>query len=234
MIIALNNKDNLTKEEFLDYQERLSKIEVLDKMILCPTSINIPLFKASDNCYLGAQNVSKFDVGAHTGDISANILKSHGVEYCIVGHSEVRATGETNEDVKEKVLKLFEQGITPIMCIGESFRERQENDYQDVLINEISTVTDDLSEEQKEKIIIAYEPIWSIGTGIVPKNYEIEEVVKLIKDILPNNKILYGGSVNENNIDTLKSIQGIEGYLLGGVSLEPDKLSILIEKLIEK
>ena len=120
------------------------------------------------------------------------------------------------------------------MCIGESFRERQENDYQDVLINEISTVTDDLSNEQKEKIIIAYEPIWSIGTGIVPKNYEIEEVVKLIKDILPNNKILYGGSVNENNIDTLKGIQGIEGYLLGGVSLEPDKLSILIEKLIEK
>lgn len=233
MIIALNNKDNLTKEEFLDYQERLSKIEVLDKMILCPTSINIPLFKAS-NCYLGAQNVSKFDVGAHTGDISATILKSYGVEYCIVGHSEVRATGETNEDVKEKILKLFEQDITPIMCIGESFRERQENDYHNVLTNEISTVTDNLSEDQKEKIIIAYEPIWSIGTGIVPKNYEIKEVVKLIKDMLPNNKILYGGSVNENNIDTLKSIQGIEGYLLGGVSLQTDNLSVLIEKLMEK
>ena len=234
MIIALNNKDNLTKEEFLNYQERLSQIEVIDKMILCPTTINIPLFKANNNCYLGAQNVCKSDVGAHTGDISANILKSHGVEYCIVGHSEIRATGETNEEVKEKVLKLFEQNITPIMCIGESFRERQENIYQEVLINEISTVTDDLTEEQKEKIIIAYEPIWSIGTGIVPKNYEIEEVVNLITGFLPNNKILYGGSVNENNIDTLKSIQGIDGYLLGGVSLQPDKLSILIEKLMKK
>lgn len=233
MIIALNNKDNLTKEEFLNYQERLSQIEVIDKMILCPTTINIPLFKANNNCYLGAQNVCKSDVGAHTGDISANILKSHGVEYCIVGHSEIRATGETNEEVKEKVLKLFEQNITPIMCIGESFRERQENIYQEVLINEISTVTDDLTEEQKEKIIIAYEPIWSIGTGIIPTVEEINEVFEIVKELLPNCKVLYGGSANNKNITTLKTINNIDGYLLGGISLNLENLKEFLE-ILEK
>ena len=231
MIIALNNKSNLTKQEFIDYQELLKNIKVEEKMILCPTSINIPNFNTNNNCYLGAQNVSKYSSGAHTGEISAEILKSYGVEYCIVGHSERREDGETDEDVKEKVLKLYEVGITPILCVGESFRERQEGNYTDVIINELTAVIDDLNDEQKEKLIVAYEPIWSIGTGIVPKNDEIEEVFKLIKDIAPQSKILYGGSANETNIDTLKKCQGIDGYLLGGISLKPNNLQEFIEKM---
>ena len=231
MIIALNNKDNLTKQEFRAYQEELQKIPVGSKMILCPNMVNISNFTAFSNCCLGSQDVSKFTKGAHTGEVSADILKSHGVYFCIVGHSERREAGETDEDAKEKVLRLFEQGIIPILCIGETFRERQEAEYTEVIINELTIVTDDLSPEQRDKLIIAYEPIWSIGTGKVPKNYEIEEVVKIIKQITPNSKILYGGSVNEKNINTIKRCQGIDGYLLGGLSIQPENLKSFIEIL---
>ena len=234
MIIALNNKSNLTREEFDSYQNVLKGVNIESKMILCPTSINVPIFNANKNCYLGSQNVSKYTSGAHTGEISAEILKSYGVDYCIVGHSERREDGETNEDVKEKVLHLYESGITPILCIGESFRERQEGEYAEVIINELTSVTDALNEEQKNKLIVAYEPIWSIGTGVVPQNEEIEEVFSLIKEIVPNCKVLYGGSANETNVDTLKQCKEIDGYLLGGISLKPDKLQEFIDKLKKK
>ena len=231
MIIALNNKCNMTKQEFKEYQNALSDVEVEVNMILCPNMVNLANFDTFNNCYLGAQNVSKYGSGAHTGEVSADILKSHGVSFCIVGHSERREDGETNEDVKEKVHRLLEVGIIPILCIGESFRERQEGDYTDVLINELTAVTDTLTEEQKSRLIVAYEPIWSIGTGIVPQNNEIEEVFYLIKQIVPNCKILYGGSANEKNILTIKKCKNIDGYLLGGISLKPGKLQQFVDYL---
>ncbi len=234
MIIALNNKSNLTKQEFYRYQEELKNVRVTTKMILCPDTVNIPVFSNFHNCYLGAQNVSRFPSGTHTGEVSAEILKSHGVCFCIVGHSERREMGETDDEIKEKVLRLLEQGIIPILCVGESFRERQENEYTDVIINELTAVTDELSEEQKRRLIVAYEPIWSIGTGVTPQNDEIEEAMRIIKQIVPNSKVLYGGSVNENNISTIKQCQGIDGYLVGGLSLKPSNLQTFIDKLEEK
>ena len=233
MIIALNNKSNMTRQEFIEYQKELSDIKVDVKMILCPNMINVASFNANNNCYLGAQNVSKYESGAHTGEVSAEILKSHGVNFCIVGHSERREDGETDEDVKEKVLRLFEVGIIPILCIGETFRERQEGEYTEILINELTAVTETLTEEQKSRLIIAYEPIWSIGTGIVPQNNEIEEVFTIIKQIVPNSKILYGGSANEQNVSTINMCKNIDGYLLGGISLKPDKLQQFVDYLIK-
>ena len=232
MIIALNNKCNLTKQEFREYQEQLSKINIPVKMILCPNMLNIANFNAFNNCYLGSQNVSKDLKGAHTGEVSADILRSHGVNFCIVGHSERRENGETDEEIKEKVLRLYEAGIIPILCIGESFRERQEGEYTDVIINELTAVTDALTEEQKKKLIVAYEPLWAIGTGMTPQNDEIEEVFYIIKQIVPNAKVLYGGSANEKNIETIKKCRGIDGYLLGGISLKPENLQIFIDILI--
>lgn len=234
MIIALNNKSNLTKQEFREYQNALSNVRTEVNMILCPNMLNISNFSTFNNCYLGAQNVSKFTSGAHTGEVSAEQLRSHGVAFCIVGHSERRENGETDEDVKEKVLRLLEQGIIPILCVGESFRERQENEYTDVIINEVTAVTDVLTEEQKNRLIIAYEPIWSIGTGIVPENSEIEEVFQIIKQIVPNCKILYGGSANDKNISMINKCKYLDGYLLGGLSLKPEELQYFIEKTREK
>lgn len=224
MIVALNNKSNLDKNEFISYLDNLKKINTNSTLILCPTYLNIPLV---DGILLGSQNVSKTDDGAFTGEISARELKSYGVKYSIVGHSERREyQKETNEDIKEKIVRLIENDITPILCIGESKLERDNNTYKEVLIKELSIL-----EDVNKDIIIAYEPIWSIGTGVIPTNEEIIEVFKLIKSICPNDKVLYGGSANNDNIDTLKQIDLIDGYLLGGLSLKPDKLQEFLDKL---
>lgn len=234
MIIALNNKSNLTKQEFKEYQNALSEVRTEVKMILCPNMLNIANFSTFNNCYLGAQNVSKYPKGAHTGEVSADQLRSHGVSFCIVGHSERREDGETDEVVKEKVLRLYEEGIIPILCIGETFRERQEGEYTDVILNELTAVTDALTEEQKNRLIVAYEPIWSIGTGMIPQNDEIEEVFYLIKQVVPNCRILYGGSANEKNVETINSCKYLDGYLLGGLSLKPENLQTFIDIIEQK
>ena len=229
MIIALNNKSNLEKNEFLNYIEELKKIQTNNTLILCPTFLNIPL--VDNSILLGSQNVSSKDNGAYTGEISATQLKTHNVKYSIVGHSERREyQKETNNDIKEKVNKLLENNITPILCIGETLDERKNNKYKEVLKEELS-ILDDLNDEVKSNIIIAYEPIWSIGTGVIPTNSEIEEVFRFIKDMLPNSKVLYGGSANETNIDVLNQISLIDGYLLGGLSLKLDKLQVFLDKL---
>ena len=229
MIIALNNKSNLEKDEFLNYIEELKKIQTNNTLILCPTFLNIPL--VDNTILLGSQNVSSKDNGAYTGEISATQLKTHNVKYSIVGHSERREyQKESNNDIKEKVNKLLENDIIPILCIGETLDERKTNKYKEVLKEELS-ILDDLNDEIKSNIIVAYEPIWSIGTGVIPTNSEIEEVFRFIKDMLPNSKVLYGGSANETNIDVLNQISLIDGYLLGGLSLKLDKLQVFLDKL---
>lgn len=231
MIVALNNKSNLDKEEFDQYKKKLLKLSTTNQLILCPTLLNISGSNL-DNISLGAQNVSCYSSGAHTGEVSASQLKSFNVEYCIVGHSERRQEQhETNKDIALKTKNLLDNDIVPILCIGETLEERQNNKVEKVLQEEIKEVISTLTSPEKEKLIVAYEPIWSIGTGIIPSNQEIEEVFKLIKTILPNNKILYGGSANEKNISVLKECKVIDGYLLGGLSLKPDLLSVFLEQL---
>ncbi len=230
MIIALNNKSNLAKAEYQEYLEQLGRIQTEDTLILCPTFLNISNF-ALNNCYLGAQNVSKNNNGAYTGEISASQLKSYKVKYCLIGHSERREyQKESLEDIHEKLLRLLENDITPILCIGETLEERNNNVVEEVLRKELLTALEGLTNEEKEKVIIAYEPIWSIGTGVIPTNEQIIEVFHFIKELIPNVKVLYGGSANEENIDVLKQIKEIDGYLLGGLSLKPEKLQVFINK----
>lgn len=231
MIIALNNKSNLNRDEFISYQEELKKIKSNSQLILCSTYLNINLFNAN-NIDLGSQNVSRTANGAYTGEVSASDLKNSNVKYSIIGHSERREyQKESFDDIHEKILRLFENNIIPILCIGESKEEREQNIYKEKLEKELLSAVEDLSNEDKDKIIIAYEPIWSIGTGIIPTNAEIKEVFDFIKNLFPNNKVLYGGSANDENIDTLKEIVEIDGYLLGGLSLKPSKLQTFIDKL---
>lgn len=231
MIVALNNKSNLTKQEFLLYQDNLKSINCTSKLILCASPLNIGEFNLS-NCHLGGQNVSKTTEGAHTGEIAASQLKSYSVDYCIVGHSERRMNqNETNEDIALKIRNLYAEGIIPILCVGETKDERDDNKLKEIIEQEIKISTNDLTNEQKSKLIIAYEPIWSIGTGLIPTIEQIQESIKLIKDMLPNTKVLYGGSANEKNIDELKKCSLIDGYLLGGLSLKPEALKIFLQKL---
>lgn len=229
MIVALNNKSNLDKNAYKDYLERLNKVETDFELILCPTHLNIAnteLVKAK----LGAENVSSRKDGAYTGEVSASQLKSYDVEYTIVGHSERREyQKETFEDINEKVKRLFEENITPILCIGESKEQRENTDFKAFLEEEITTALAGLTEEQKSKVIIAYEPIWSIGTGIIPTEEQIIDVFDFIKEKLPTTKVLYGGSANVNNIEMLNTIKQIDGYLLGGLSLKPEELQTFLD-----
>ena len=231
MIVALNNKSNLDCQEFQHYQEELKKIETKETLILCPTFLNLSQF-SSDTIFLGSQNVSSRGNGAFTGEVSALQLKSYGAKYAIIGHSERREyQKESLEEIHEKLLRLLENDITPILCIGETREEREQGKVEEVLEREILSAIQGLNEESRERIIVAYEPIWSIGTGIIPTNQEIEEVFQFIKTFLPKSFILYGGSANEENIDQLNQISLIDGYLLGGLSLKVEKLKIFLQKL---
>lgn len=231
MIIALNNKCNLTKEEFLIYQKELETIDKSSKIILCPTNIFIGIADMS-NTELGAQNVSSTECGAYTGEVSASQLKSMGVKYCIVGHSERRKyQQETDEEINSKIKMLLKEDIIPILCVGEEKEERENGTHCEVINKELEKDMKDLTSEDKEKIIIAYEPIWAIGTGLIPTNEEIDQIIQLIKELLPKSKVLYGGSANDKNIEELRKIETIDGYLLGGLSLKPEQLKLFLEKL---
>lgn len=231
MIIALNNKSNLTKTEFITYQSELSKIKTTHQVIVCPSSLYLGLFNLK-NIELGSQNVSSFTMGAHTGEIAAQQLISLNVKYCIVGHSERREKlKETDEQINQKIKLLLNNNIIPILCIGESATAKAEGKTLEIIQKQLQEATQDLSLEHREKIIFAYEPIWSIGTGNIPTPQEIVEVFTKIKESYPHNKVLYGGSANDTNIDTLKKVPEIDGYLLGGLSLQPKKLQSFLEKL---
>ena len=190
MIIALNNKSNLDKKEFISYLSELNEIKTTHKLILCPTFLNIPRANVDNRIYfLGAQNVSSNLSGAFTGEISAEQLKAENVKYCIVGHSERRNyQKESLNDISSKIKNLQKQNITPILCVGETKEEKNQNKTLEVI---------------KKEILSA-------------------------KKILPQNKVLYGGSCNEGNIKELNKIKEIDGYLLGGISLKINKLQELL------
>lgn len=230
MIIALNNKSNLTKEEFLKYQEDIQKLNFkTSNVILIPSNIylaaaNIP------NISLGSQNVSMYEMGPHTGEVSASQLRQLGVSYCLVGHSERRKEQhETNIEIRNKIKNLLNQGIIPILCIGETKEEK--NTAHTVIYQELQEALNGLPAEELKKIIIAYEPVWSIGTGLIPTSTEIESIVTKIKETYPNNLVLYGGSVTLENIEKLTQENAVDGYLLGGLSLQLDKVQKLIDKI---
>lgn len=230
MIIALNNKSNLTKEEFLKYQEDIQKLNFkTSNLILIPSNIYLSI-ASTPNISLGSQNVSMYEMGPHTGEVSASQLKQLGVNYCLVGHSERRKEQhETNIEIRSKIKNLLSQEIIPILCIGETKEEK--NTAHTIIYQELQEALANLTEDEVKKIIIAYEPVWSIGTGLIPTSTEIENIVTKIKEKYPNNLVLYGGSVTIDNIEKLTQENTVDGYLLGGLSLQLDKVQILINKI---
>ena len=202
------------------------------KIIYCPPntlidSMSKKLKKTKIN--VGAQNChEQEDFGAFTGSINAKMLNSVGAKYVIIGHSETRQIGETNRLINLKIQSAIKSGLKVIFCIGETLSQKRKKITKQILSKQIKQGLNKV--QKKKKIIIAYEPVWSIGTGIIPKSDELLKTIDFIKNKVKNNKVLYGGSVNPKNINDLKSIVNIDGYLIGGASQDPKKFIDIIKK----
>jgi triosephosphate isomerase len=228
-LVIGNFKMNLTLEEINDYIS-FFKDKRLDNVIFAPSSIYLLKF-TQNGLITASQDVSFADSGAYTGDISASQLKSIGVSYSIIGHSERRKYYDDDKYVNDKLKQLLKQEIVPILCIGETKEEKDNGVTLDVLKKEIDDAFKDINE--LDNIIIAYEPIWSIGTGVIPTNDDINTTISFIKDYVKkkyntDNKVLYGGSVSNKNINELENIDVVDGYLVGGCSIKKDDFYALI------
>lgn len=229
MIIVLNNKCNFLPNEFIKYQSKLSDIRSKHTLVLCPSSLYLTKFYLN-NFSLGSQNVSPYYEGSYTGQIASSQLKSLGVKYAIVGHSEARKfLHETNQDINLKIKMLLDNGIRPILCVGENEHEKEQNMTVIKVLNELRDALVDV--DGYENVIIAYEPIWAIGTGNTPTKEVIDRVLMQIKEEYPQNTLIYGGSVSEQNIESINESTYIEGYLLGGLSLKVDQLKEFLNKI---
>ena len=202
------------------------------KIIYCPPSTLIrPMSKKLKNSKIevGAQNCHEQEnYGAFTGSVNPSMLKSVGAKYVIIGHSENRQTGETDKLINLKIKSALKSGLKVIFCIGESLKERRKKITKKVLNKQIQAGLDKI--KNKNMIIIAYEPIWSIGTGLIPKSNDLFETINFIKKKIKNLKVLYGGSVSPKNIHQFKSINNIDGFLIGGASQDPKKFVDIIKK----
>ena len=230
--LVCNFKNKLLKDDILKYNKSLVDIETKVKLVLCPPSIYLDMFDKS-GYELGVQDISSFMDKTITGEIEATQVKSIGAKYVIVGHSERRIyKHEINIDFINKINNAVENGLNVIYCIGETLNEKENGRTYEVLEKQISEV---LNNVEIKNIMIAYEPGWAIGTGKVPEADEIKEHFKFINDIIMEKyeeklDILYGGSVNDTNIGELCTIKGLNGFLVGGASLDPNKVKgMLIE-----
>lgn len=234
--IVSNHKMNLTKEEIENYVSQISSLKSTNKLVFCPSNIYLPYFQNQENYELGAQNVADRKMGALTGEVAVEQLKSLNVSYVIIGHSERRnILNESEEMIHQKIKLVLENDMIPILCIGE--KEEEIPQREEILMAEIDSAF--LQQSNLERLIIAYEPIWAIGTGKIPTPEEITTITEWIKDYIQKKyqvscPVLYGGSVSVSNIDELSTVSNIDGYLIGGTSLDIEKLKVIIEKTEEE
>nr|WP_233353636.1 triose-phosphate isomerase [Hellea balneolensis] len=196
-------------------------------ILICPPALFIAPMAAScfeTNILLGAQNCHRAESGAHTGEVSAGMVKSAGADFVIVGHSEIRAGGETDEDVATKAMAAAKQGLMPIICVGESLDTRKDGQAESVVSAQIkASVPEGLTD-----YVLAYEPIWAIGTGMTATADDIKAMHAVIREIVgPNVRILYGGSVKPANAKEILGTENVNGALIGGASLEMESLAAI-------
>jgi triosephosphate isomerase len=243
-IIAGNWKMFKTVSEataFVNEIKGQAEVEGVDSVI-CAPFVSLPaLVEAVKGTTLkvGAQNLHWEDNGAYTGEISGVMLKDLGVDYVIIGHSERRAYfADTDETVNKKVHAAFKHGITPIVCVGEKLEEREAGDTKTVVKVQTEAAFTGLSAEQAAQVVVAYEPIWAIGTGKSSTAADANEVISYIRELIAGLysqpvanavRIQYGGSVKPNNIGEYMQESDIDGALVGGASLEPASYTQLVQ-----
>lgn len=241
MIIAGNWKMNTSLEEGKILAQEIIKIDLPEnvEVVIAPPCTHLDRLSQVLNeskIHLGAQDMSHALEGAFTGEISGRVLRELGASYVILGHSERRAAGETDEQIAKKVKSALNQGMTPILCVGESEEQREAGSMQDVIKRQIEMATEILTSDELDEMIIAYEPIWAIGTGKTATAEQAEEVAALIRSLLTERTenaaqipILYGGSVKGSNAAEILSQPNINGALVGGASLKAEDFATIIE-----
>ncbi len=247
-IMAGNWKMNKTRDEALQFiyavSENLPEKDKLDSIICAPAIILRDLVKRQgENLRIGAQNMHEKESGAFTGEISPVMLQSTGVEYVIIGHSERRQYfNETNQSVNAKIHKALEFNLKPILCVGESLEERENGSTHKVLEEQVTKALTNISKDSLSNVIIAYEPIWAIGTGKTASAEIADEAcgyIRLLveklysKKVAEDIRILYGGSVSTGNVVELMAQPNIDGGLVGGASLKADSFIELCNACIK-
>ena len=244
-IIAGNWKMNLSLKESVELVTGLKRelADVTDvEIAVCPPFVYLQAVKdvvEGSNIALGAQNMSINDNGAYTGEISVSMLKDIGCDFVILGHSERRQYFEESDSlINAKIKKALANGIKPIICVGEKLEERESGITADVVTSQIEGCLAELTAKDLDSCVIAYEPVWAIGTGKTASNDQAQEVHKLIRDLIAKlfstevadkMRIQYGGSVKPNNVTGLMSEADIDGALVGGAALKIDSFSQIVK-----
>lgn len=246
-IVAGNWKMNKTFEEaddlLFNLAEALQDVELDNaEVIVCPPSVYLEMSTdvgLENNFFVGAQNCSNQEAGAYTGEISAAMLQSLDVKYCLVGHSERRKyQKESHEELKEKVEQLLENNIQPIFCCGEVIEEREADKHFEIVEAQINNSLFHLREDEILNLVLAYEPVWAIGTGKTATTDQAQEMHAFIRSLLAKKygndvaeeiTILYGGSCNPKNAKELFAQADVDGGLIGGASLKADDFISIIK-----
>lgn len=245
VLIAGNWKMNLTEKETVKFLENFNPEKSNIELLLCPPYIDIPIMrKVLKNSFVkwGAQNVYSEKFGAFTGEISAHMLSELGCSYVICGHSERRNIfNESNELILKKVNSVISERMIPILCVGENLEDKESGNSLNKIKEQIKSVFEKIQQETDIIPVIAYEPVWAIGTGKSATAEYAEETAKNIREYIEKLKgkeyselvrILYGGSVNISNIVEFLKQKDIDGVLIGGASLDPKKLNEIYSKVV--
>ncbi len=242
-VIAGNWKMNMLPDQTIRFIDELAPLvkDTKNEVILCVpyTDLFYALLTAQNtNIKIGAQNMHWEENGAYTGEVSGKMLKSIGVEYVIIGHSERRAYfGETDETVNKKIKAAFANELKPIVCVGESLQEKEDGKTEEIITSQTRLALDGLNREQVKNTIIAYEPIWAIGTGKTATSEDANNSIKAIrgqiekiygKDVADEVIIQYGGSVKSANAQELFMTSDIDGALVGGASLKTEEFEKIV------
>ncbi len=232
--LMLNQKAGLTYKEIETY---VTKTKIYAKnFVIFPSNIYINKFVES-GFNVGSQNIASSSLNNQTGEITGSQLKSIGVKHVIIGHSERRQNQNENKDILiKKFNEAINNGLNIVYCVGETLVEYKVKETYKVILKELDEVLSKIDKNKIKELYIAYEPIWAIGSGLTPNEIEIKDIIRCIKNYINNKninaKVLYGGSVNEKNIESLSKIEILDGFLVGGASNSYEKTINMCEILM--
>ena len=238
-IVIGNQKMYMSINEVGEFLKEVTGKILTPNVIICPSSLYIPYF-LKHKYSVGIQNICFENNGAYTGEVSSKQASDLGLKYALVGHSERRKYfNEDNELINKKIKTILENNMTPVLCIGETSEEKNLLKTNKVLKSNLISCLKNIKIDDLDKIVIAYEPIWAIGTNRIPTMAEIKENVKFIKEVIKkvykkDIRVIYGGSINSNNIEKLTKIDNLDGFLVGGSSTKATEFLKIIEVVVNQ